>query len=376
MKKPHHLEPAEGRNARFSAYARGVGAAGLHTMGSSPLPSPLGRASPSGRLNASGRVSPGGRACSPGGRAWSPSGRASAAFGLSSPKRPHQLRASPTPRPMATRRPPPIWTAASFGDDSDSSSASPCIVRADAECGSTAARAGPARGYKRARGGAFAAQHRATSLGGELGHVFGRLYVGSAAAAGSRRLLSAHGITHVLNCCRLPNALEGAEGAPSYLQLHLSDSTADGPRMASAVRRGVAFVDSALCSGGGVLIHCHRGISRSCALAIGYAVWRERITAEAALELVRRARPQCDPNLSYLCALKEWERQCLGGAVSPPAAAPAPVPVGGRSLSAPLERPAEGGGALPRGCATLPRWPSGGHDAPSTRRPLQRTNSF
>jgi protein-tyrosine phosphatase len=150
--------------------------------------------------------------------------------------------------------------------------------------------------------------------------VLPRVYVGSATAAGSRKLLSAHGITHVLNCCTLPNAHEGKPGAPTYLQLHLSDNSADLPRLGAAMSQGVGFIRDALGSDGIVLVHCHAGISRSCCLAIAYAVWRQRgLSTEDAFEIVRKPREQCDPNLSYMCALKDWERAVADGTVDPPA---------------------------------------------------------
>uniref|UniRef100_A0A7S4BLI3 Protein-serine/threonine phosphatase n=1 Tax=Chrysotila carterae TaxID=13221 RepID=A0A7S4BLI3_CHRCT len=161
---------------------------------------------------------------------------------------------------------------------------------------------------------------RTTRAAHEMSEVLPRLYVGSVVAARSRAVLCSHGISHVLNCCTLPNAHENTPGGPKYLQLNLSDSASDLPRMHSAITEGVQFIHAALGSGGSVLVHCHRGISRSCTLVIAYMIWSNRDSLDAAFARVRKHRPVCDPNLNYLCSLKEWEQEVLR------AAPPKPLP--------------------------------------------------
>lgn len=140
----------------------------------------------------------------------------------------------------------------------------------------------------------------------EISRVLPSLYIGSAAAAADAPLLSSIGITHVLNCCTLPNPPASRDLA--LMQLHLTDTTADLPRLSNALSRGVAFIQRALAEGGRVLVHCHRGISRSCSLVAGYIISTHHISSELALELIRRHHPPCDPNLTYLVSLQEWER--------------------------------------------------------------------
>ena len=142
----------------------------------------------------------------------------------------------------------------------------------------------------------------------EMSLIAPRLYVGSEVAAASLATLRAHGITHVLNCTPSPNAFEGTAGAPAYRRLGLLDSSADLPRMLHAIREGVAFIEEAMLAGSAVLVHCHRGISRSCTLAMAYLIWKEQRTADSVFQEVRAARRVCDPNLGYWCTLKDWER--------------------------------------------------------------------
>lgn len=136
------------------------------------------------------------------------------------------------------------------------------------------------------------------------------LYVGDETAATPARLADAS-ITHVLNCTSKPNAtLEGQPGY-RYLRLDLMDNTSDLSRMQEVIQLGVNFIREALQSGGHVLVHCHRGISRSCTLAMAYLVESQQRPAEAVFEAIRAARRICDPNLGYWCALHEWEKRVL-----------------------------------------------------------------
>ena len=149
------------------------------------------------------------------------------------------------------------------------------------------------------------------------------LYVGDESAAASLATLRACGIRHVLNCTDQPTPLEedGYSGdggeVPTFLRLGLLDSTADLPRMHEVLRVGVDFIDAAIASGGSVLVHCHRGISRSATLAMGYLIQTQQKPAEAIFEAIRKKRRVIDPNLAYWCALKEWEASVLLAPVRP-----------------------------------------------------------
>ena len=134
----------------------------------------------------------------------------------------------------------------------------------------------------------------------------------AADAASNCAGLIAAGVTHVLNCSSLSNPLDGVAGAPPhYMQLGLLDNTSDLPRMQEALGTGVEYISSAIASGGTVLVHCHRGISRSATLAIAHLTRATQQPAELVFEQMRTKRRVIDPNLGYWVALKEWERRVL-----------------------------------------------------------------
>lgn len=137
------------------------------------------------------------------------------------------------------------------------------------------------------------------------------LFVGDEHAAANLAGLRNAGVTHVLNCTTASSAHLGEVGAPQYLQLNLLDSTADLPRMQESIGTGVEFIAQALASGGTVLVHCHRGISRSATIAIAYLIRQTQQPADVVFEQVRAKRRVVDPNLGYMVSLKEWERRVL-----------------------------------------------------------------
>ncbi len=66
---------------------------------------------------------------------------------------------------------------------------------------------------------------------------------------------------------------------------------------------------SLLCTAaGGVLVHCAQGMSRSGGIAVGYIMWRERLSYETALAHVQQARPCVSPNEGFALQLDEFGR--------------------------------------------------------------------
>lgn len=220
---------------------------------------------------------------------------------------------SAAPHGCAALRPPPIRTMTSLEGPEfmDVISAIPASKHSDSAPPPT-----PAAGLG-TRGSSFRGSRLAAP---PMSLVAPSLYIGDEVSAASEPRLRLQGITHVLNCTSKPNPTleaaraEGGKEGPSplgYLRLNLLDCTADLPRMQSVLREGVNFIRKALVEGGTVLVHCHRGISRSCTLVMAYLIESEQRLADSVFEGIRAKRRICDPNLGYWCALQEWERSVL-----------------------------------------------------------------
>ena len=202
------------------------------------------------------------------------------------------------------------------------------------------------------------------------------LYLGDRKDAKDRASLRRLNIQSIVNCTP-PKSEDPGAGCPSfferelrYLRVPIYDSPAeDAAEHFAAV---LDFISSRL-HHGGVLVHCNRGVSRSATFVVAHLMRTQALDPAAALELVRAARPQAEPNAAFLKQLdvlhteleasRRREAARLGTApAKPPArvtAGPAPPPI-----AAPA-RPERRAGPAPRPVATAPSRPERAIGAPA-----------
>ena len=122
------------------------------------------------------------------------------------------------------------------------------------------------------------------------------LFLGNLGAAESSAWRTANGISHILSV--LPHQL--ASPIPSnikYLQMKVRDSHSS--LIAALFSESIQFIDEALKSGGRVLVHCWKGVSRSATIVIAYVMRSQRLQYEAALALVQARRACVEPNPGF-----------------------------------------------------------------------------
>ena len=202
------------------------------------------------------------------------------------------------------------------------------------------------------------------------------LYLGDRKDAKDRASLRRLNIQSIVNCTP-PKSEDPGAGCPSfferelrYLRVPIYDSPAeDAAEHFAAV---LDFISSRL-HHGGVLVHCNRGVSRSATFVVAHLMRTQALDPAAALELVRAARPQAEPNAAFLKQLdvlhteleasRRREAARLGTApAKPPArvtAGPAPPPI-----AAPA-RPERRAGPAPRPVATALARPERAIGAPA-----------
>lgn len=59
---------------------------------------------------------------------------------------------------------------------------------------------------------------------------------------------------------------------------------------------------------GGVLIHCHQGVSRSASVVIAFVMEEMDLEYDTALRYVRGSRPKVNPNKGFVAQLEVWRR--------------------------------------------------------------------
>ena len=117
--------------------------------------------------------------------------------------------------------------------------------------------------------------------------------------------LSTRGITHVINTassvskCPFPERVH-------YLPLSIEDSKSED--IQSYFYICIDFIESAISSGGRVLVHCMEGVSRSCSVVIAYLMWKRGLTYKESHALVQLARPICQPNTGFICQILDFQK--------------------------------------------------------------------
>ena len=139
--------------------------------------------------------------------------------------------------------------------------------------------------------------------------LFEGLYLSGAVEASSLHLLRYYGITHVLNATEdllLP------EETQSFVGMRIPLRDLEEEEISAYFAPAAAFIDAAIQSGGGVLVHCHAGRSRSCSLVLAWLMMRQHWSLKEALNFLLEKRPQASPNPGYLEQLTALEAELFG----------------------------------------------------------------
>jgi hypothetical protein len=138
--------------------------------------------------------------------------------------------------------------------------------------------------------------------------------------------LEAAGITHILSLLSpverrlIPDSIPG-----TFTHLLILCRDTPGANLLQYLPQTTRFIDSAVRSGGTVLVHCGLGVSRSATALLAYILYRDRIsrpqrpqvavgalgvtdglTVSAVLGILRARRPVCDPIPDFLQQLEVY----------------------------------------------------------------------
>ncbi|KAH0543656.1 hypothetical protein FGG08_002094 [Glutinoglossum americanum] len=114
-------------------------------------------------------------------------------------------------------------------------------------------------------------------------------------------------ITHVLSVLCLP--LDKELFAP-YKHMVVEVDDVEDENLLEHFTTTNGFIEEGLEGGGGVLVHCAMGKSRSATCVLAYLIQKYRITPQEALEQLQLSRPICEPNLGFMQQLElyyQWQ---------------------------------------------------------------------
>ena len=144
------------------------------------------------------------------------------------------------------------------------------------------------------------------------------VYLGGAKQAKNLSVLKSLGITHVLNCTP-PKSEDPETGCPNFFE---KDKSAGfvykripvfdniGEDLLVHINGAIKFIEQSQ-HYGKILVHCHKGISRSASIVMGYLMKTNELTLSEALEHLRGLRPVVCPNEAFLRQLAMFEESLL-----------------------------------------------------------------
>ena len=162
------------------------------------------------------------------------------------------------------------------------------------------------------------------------------LFVSGREVAADRDTLQRNGITRIVNCCSsiAPDSFRGdgntnagdanavSVGSSTdidaaalhpaqhpndikYLSLNLVDGKEED--ITWFVCEVIHFLFEGKCRGERALVHCEKGVSRSCSFVIAYLIWSTTMRFQEAFQFVKARRGICNPNAAFSCQLIEFD---------------------------------------------------------------------
>ncbi|KAJ8767516.1 hypothetical protein K2173_017585 [Erythroxylum novogranatense] len=130
------------------------------------------------------------------------------------------------------------------------------------------------------------------------------LFLGSVGAANNKDGLKSKNITHVLTVASSIRPAYPDHFA--YKVIGVSDR--EETNLRQYFDECFNFIDEAKGQGGGVLVHCFVGKSRSVTIVVAYLMRKHGMNLCQALEYVKSRRPQAAPNIGFISQLRDFEK--------------------------------------------------------------------
>ncbi|OMP00243.1 hypothetical protein CCACVL1_03432, partial [Corchorus capsularis] len=130
------------------------------------------------------------------------------------------------------------------------------------------------------------------------------LFLGSVAAANNVNELKSLNITHILTVASSLKPAHTNEFVYKIIPVFDKEDT----NISQYFDECFDFIDEAKSKGGGVLVHCFVGKSRSVTIVISYLMKKHGMSLAQALDYVKSRRPLAAPNPGFIRQLRELEK--------------------------------------------------------------------
>ncbi|KAJ7980114.1 putative Dual specificity protein phosphatase [Quillaja saponaria] len=130
------------------------------------------------------------------------------------------------------------------------------------------------------------------------------LFLGSIGAANNKAKLKNLNVTHILTV-----ASSLAPAHPNdFVYKIIGVMDREDTNIKQYFDQCFNFIDEAKRLGGGVLVHCFVGRSRSVTIIVAYLMKKHNMSLSQALEYVKARRPQACPNAGFISQLEDFEK--------------------------------------------------------------------
>ncbi|CAN2389244.1 Dual specificity phosphatase, partial [Pristimantis euphronides] len=139
-------------------------------------------------------------------------------------------------------------------------------------------------------------------MGGGMSQILDGLYLGNIRDAEDKVSLSKHGVTHIVSVHNNAKAL-----LPEMTYLCIAASDSERQNLIQYFKKSIKFIHECRMNGGGCLVHCLAGVSRSTTILVAYLMTVTALGWEECLSAVKAVRSYAGPNLGFQQQLQEYE---------------------------------------------------------------------
>lgn len=151
-------------------------------------------------------------------------------------------------------------------------------------------------------------------MGNSIDKITDKFYISSVEPLGDKRRIDELGVTHILNGAEehLYRQHGGRLQGITYKVMGWDDAV--GQVILPQLREAADFIEQGI-AGGGIIVHCAAGISRSTSCCLSYLMIKRRMSLSSSYKLVWDARENVRPNPGFWKQLRMLERELVDSGV-------------------------------------------------------------